>query len=281
MGFAIVFLGGGIGAMFRYLLNLAVLPSPESDFPYVTFAINVLGSGLMGGIAGYFAFRGTLPQHLRLFLTTGILGGFTTFSAFSLETVQLVQAERPAVAALYVVASITLGILALVSALRLARVTLGDNESPGFTPAAERLVPHAKPKLIAGGVLAVVAAIPIGMLLWRGGPFETPQAAANKTSAPYAPLANASANGEQAAASRDGARLPATAASEQGLSEKHAASVDAPTYTVAAGDTLASIAKDHYGEASRWRDIAAANPRLDPRRLRIGQRIALPSSKTN
>ena len=75
----------------------------------------------MGAIVGYFAFKGHASQHWRLFLTTGILGGFTTFSAFSLELVLLYQRGQLLAATLYVLASVSLAILALIAGMSLAR----------------------------------------------------------------------------------------------------------------------------------------------------------------
>jgi CrcB protein len=75
----------------------------------------------MGVLAGYFAFRGSIPQHWQLFLTTGILGGYTTFSAFSLDTALLYERSELGVAALYVVGSVALAIGGLFAGLALAR----------------------------------------------------------------------------------------------------------------------------------------------------------------
>jgi hypothetical protein len=73
MGFLVVFLGGGIGAALRHGVNLAVARVLGSGFNYATMFENVSGSLVMGLLVGYFAFEGTIPQHWRLFLTTGIL----------------------------------------------------------------------------------------------------------------------------------------------------------------------------------------------------------------
>src|SRR2546421_9942615 len=84
MGFLIVFLGGGLGAALRHGVNLASARLVGTGFPYATLFENVTGSLAMGLLAAYFAFKGDASQHWRLFLTTGILGGSTTFSALSL-----------------------------------------------------------------------------------------------------------------------------------------------------------------------------------------------------
>ena len=92
MGFVIVFLGGGIGAALRHGVNLVSARLFGTAFPWHTLIENVTGSLVMGLLVGYFAFKGgEVSQHWRLFLTTGILGGYTTFSAFSLDTVLLYE----------------------------------------------------------------------------------------------------------------------------------------------------------------------------------------------
>ncbi len=121
MGFLIVFLGGGLGAAARHGVNLLVARMTSSSFPFGTLAINVLGSALMGAIIGYFALKGDSPQPWRLFLTTGILGGFTTFSTFSLEAVLLYERGEMAVATLYVAASVGLSVAGLITGLWLLR----------------------------------------------------------------------------------------------------------------------------------------------------------------
>lgn len=120
MGFLIVFLGGGFGAAARHGVNL-LTRTIGLDSPFGTMAMNVLGSFLMGAIVGYAAFRGELPQHWRLFFTTGILGGFTTFSAFSLETILLYQRGQVGIATLYVAASVGLAVAGLVAGMALLR----------------------------------------------------------------------------------------------------------------------------------------------------------------
>ena len=102
MGFLIVFLGGGIGAALRHGVNLASARLLGTAFPYATLFENVTGSLVMGLLAGYFAFKGDASQHWRLFLTTGILGGYTTFSAFSLDAALLYERGELGLAALYV-----------------------------------------------------------------------------------------------------------------------------------------------------------------------------------
>ena len=121
MGFLLVFLGGGLGAALRHAVNLASARWLGTAFPYATLFENVSGSLVMGLLAGYFAFKGDASQSWRLFLTTGILGGYTTFSAFSLDAALLYQRGELGLAALYVVASVALSIGSLFAGLALVR----------------------------------------------------------------------------------------------------------------------------------------------------------------
>jgi CrcB protein len=120
-GFLIVFLGGGIGAALRHGVNLLSARWLGTSFPWHTLIENVTGSLVMGLLAGYFAFKGSDSQHWRLFLTTGILGGYTTFSAFSLDVALLAERGEIVLAALYVLASVALAILGLFAGLALVR----------------------------------------------------------------------------------------------------------------------------------------------------------------
>jgi CrcB protein len=121
MSYLVVFLGGGLGAAVRHGMNLAVARLFGTSFPYGTLIVNVSGSVVMGLIAGYFAFRGGASQHWRLFLTTGILGGYTTFSAFSLDAVLLWERHELVSAAVYVGGSVGLSIIGLFGGLILVR----------------------------------------------------------------------------------------------------------------------------------------------------------------
>jgi CrcB protein len=121
MGYLIVFLGGGIGAAMRHGINIAVARMLGTAFPYGTLLINISGSFIMGLVAAYFAFKGDASQHWRLILTTGILGGYTTFSAFSLDVALLYERGEVGLAALYVVASVAVSIAGLFAGLALVR----------------------------------------------------------------------------------------------------------------------------------------------------------------
>jgi len=121
MGFLIVFLGGGFGAALRHGVNLASARLLGTAFPYATLFENVTGSLVMGLLAAYFAFKGDASQHWRLFLTTGILGGYTTFSAFSLDAVLLWERGAYSAAAAYVAASVAMSLMGLVGGLQFVR----------------------------------------------------------------------------------------------------------------------------------------------------------------
>lgn len=119
----LVILGGGIGSGLRHGVNLAAARYLGAGFPWGTLTVNVVGSFLIGVLAGWFAFRSGSPstQPLRLFLTTGILGGFTTFSAFSLDFAVLFERGETMLAVTYVLASVLLSIAAIFAGLWLVR----------------------------------------------------------------------------------------------------------------------------------------------------------------
>jgi CrcB protein len=121
MDFLIVFAGGGIGAALRHGVNVASARLLGGGLPFATLFENVTGSLLMGLLAGYFAFRHGLPQQWRLFLATGILGGYTTFSAFTLDAMLLYERGAIALAAGYVLLSVALSIGGLFVGLALVR----------------------------------------------------------------------------------------------------------------------------------------------------------------
>jgi CrcB protein len=120
MNYLIVFLGAGIGGSLRHGINV-LAARLNAGFPIGTLTINVLGSLTMGLLVGYFALKGEAAQAWRLFFTTGILGGFTTFSAFSLETALLYERGTLASAAIYVVASVAISLIAVFIGLAVMR----------------------------------------------------------------------------------------------------------------------------------------------------------------
>ena len=120
-----VALGGAIGASLRYLVTSNMTRALGLGFPYGTLTVNILGSFIMGAFASWVALRGTGSwQHAAPFLMTGILGGFTTFSAFSLETILLIERGEMRLAGLYVAASVVLSVGALFAGLSLTRAVL-------------------------------------------------------------------------------------------------------------------------------------------------------------
>ncbi len=121
MQLLLVFIGGGLGAALRHVVNLAGLRLVGTALPYGTFFINVTGSILMGVVAGLFAWKVSLPPTLRLFVATGILGGYTTFSTFSLETALLIERGQGWQAAGYVLASVLLGVGGLFAGMAAVR----------------------------------------------------------------------------------------------------------------------------------------------------------------
>lgn len=129
VGFVIVFLGGGLGSAARYGVGVLALRWIGSGYPWGTFGINVVGSFAMGVVAGYFALKSGLSQPLRLFLTTGIIGGFTTFSTYALETALLQERGELGAALTYALGSVVVGVAALFAGLALVRVLVGEGAS--------------------------------------------------------------------------------------------------------------------------------------------------------
>ena len=122
MSFLLVFVGAGLGGVMRQAVNVAAMRL-GSGFPYGTLGINILGSLAMGLVVGWFALRGGGMQ-ARLFLTTGVLGGFTTFSAFSLDAVTLLERGETNAALIYVLGSVIVSIGALFAGLGVMRAIL-------------------------------------------------------------------------------------------------------------------------------------------------------------
>ena len=114
----LVFVGGGVGAVARYGLG-AALTRPGATWPWGTFTANVVGGILMGVLAGWLAQNG--GDRWRLLLGVGVLGGFTTFSAYSLETALMIERRAYAEAAAYSLGSLVLSVVALIAGLMIAR----------------------------------------------------------------------------------------------------------------------------------------------------------------
>lgn len=118
----LVVLGGGAGAAARYAVGSHAWRLFGTAWPFGTFICNVLGGLMMGLLVGFLAHRGGADQErLRLLFGVGVLGGFTTFSAFSLETALMIEKSRYAQAFTYVSASVLLSVAALFAGLIVAR----------------------------------------------------------------------------------------------------------------------------------------------------------------
>ena len=120
-GYLAVFVGAGLGGMLRHGVNRASLAYFGPAFPYSTLFVNIAGGMLMGVLAELFLLRGGGSQEFRLFLITGFLGGFTTFSAFSLDAALMWQRSDYAALACYIVASVLLSIAALFMGMAAVR----------------------------------------------------------------------------------------------------------------------------------------------------------------
>ena len=118
---ATVALGGALGSVNRYMVAGAVQPGWWPGFPFGIFVVNITGGLVMGLITAMAALKLNLSAEMRAFLTTGILGGYTTFSTFSLDSAMLIERGAYAQATAYVVGSTTLSILALFAGLWLIR----------------------------------------------------------------------------------------------------------------------------------------------------------------
>ncbi len=119
----LIFVGGGIGSLCRYLLSRWINGSVVSSFPYGTFIVNITGCLLIGFFVFYFtdARFGAVSLTWRLFLVTGLCGGYTTFSAFSYENVQLVESNQVFTFLAYTFGSIILGFLATFCGILIAK----------------------------------------------------------------------------------------------------------------------------------------------------------------
>lgn len=119
-GWALIFLGGGLGALARYGLGLAATRAFGPDLPWGTLACNLIGGLAMGALAAALL-SGAGSENLRLFAGVGLLGGFTTFSAFSLETAAMLQRGDLALAGGYALASVVGSVAALFAGMALMR----------------------------------------------------------------------------------------------------------------------------------------------------------------
>ncbi|KRQ11112.1 camphor resistance protein CrcB [Bradyrhizobium pachyrhizi] len=118
---AAVAIGGSLGSVARYLVAIGAGRLVGAEFPWGTLVINIVGSFLIGVFAEAFALSWNASQAMRVFLTVGICGGFTTFSTFSLDVIVLMQRGELWLAGAYMAASVALSILALFGGLLLVR----------------------------------------------------------------------------------------------------------------------------------------------------------------
>jgi fluoride exporter len=114
--FLLVGLGGAIGSMLRYAISLLVT---VKQFPYGTFIVNITGSFIIGAVLALSLKNELFSNNWKIFLATGICGGFTTFSAFAAENMALLQSGKYGIALMYILASLLLGIAAVVLGFKL------------------------------------------------------------------------------------------------------------------------------------------------------------------
>ena len=116
--------GGAIGSGLRFSVGALMLRTMGPGWPWGTFTVNLVGSLIMGLVMGWFAFKGSGGGSVQIFIATGILGGFTTFSAFSLETSRMIETKAYAQAALYAGSSVILGVSMVFAGLFIMRKVL-------------------------------------------------------------------------------------------------------------------------------------------------------------
>jgi CrcB protein len=125
-----VFLGGGLGSVARYLVTFAVAQRIGPGFPWWTFAINISGSFAIGVVAELYLTRTFgMTTEVRTFFMVGVLGGYTTFSSFALETLGLAREGAPGLAVTYAAGSIVAGVVAALLGIALARALAGAHAS--------------------------------------------------------------------------------------------------------------------------------------------------------
>jgi fluoride exporter len=116
-----VAVGGAIGSVARYLVAIGSARAFGTSFPWGILIINVTGSALIGAFISLFALRWNLPEAVRVFLTVGICGGYTTFSTFSLDAFYLIERGQTMSAALYMIGSVVLSVGALIGTMHFVR----------------------------------------------------------------------------------------------------------------------------------------------------------------
>lgn len=119
-----VALGGALGASCRYGVGVAATHLGSGQFPWGTFTVNVAGSFILGVLAAAMTFSWSPSPEMRAFLVVGVLGGFTTFSAYSLEVILLIERDRLALAGVFMLGTVALSVAGLFAGLRLTRMVL-------------------------------------------------------------------------------------------------------------------------------------------------------------
>lgn len=114
-------LGGGLGSVLRYLTTVVMGKYVQATLPYATFVTNIIGCLLIGLFFGYLEKQNAVSQDLKFFLITGLCGGFTTFSTFSHENVQLLQNNQIFIVFLYISLSVFLGLMATWTGLMITK----------------------------------------------------------------------------------------------------------------------------------------------------------------
>lgn len=120
-----IFAGGGIGAVMRHFFVVGEMRLFGPSFAYATFAVNVIGCLIIGAVIEYFALKGQATAEMRAFLTTGVLGGFTTFSAFSVEVLKLAETGHIVAAGLYALASVVFCVAGVFGGVYIMRGVIG------------------------------------------------------------------------------------------------------------------------------------------------------------
>jgi CrcB protein len=128
VNWTLIIVGGGIGATLRYLLGVAFAAPTPPHFPWVTFLINIVGAFILAALMTIMAAGRLRGAWAKPFLTTGLIGGFTTWSDFVVEADQLAGADRVRLAAVYLVTSIVVGFAAAAAGAGLARSMLRRGE---------------------------------------------------------------------------------------------------------------------------------------------------------
>jgi fluoride exporter len=116
-----VAIGGAFGSVARYLVAIGSARAFGTSFPWGILIINVTGSALIGAFVSLFALRWSLPEAVRVFLTVGVCGGYTTFSTFSLDAFYLIERGESVLAATYMIGSVVLSLLALIGTMHVVR----------------------------------------------------------------------------------------------------------------------------------------------------------------